>query len=152
MRLITLFIVFSLGTLKSDACTSSQMIKVRQLFHAARTEVKLKAFLSYVQKVDCVDAKPYLASAIMQQAEYAFSPLTKLKYFNKGKAQLEAFIAKHPQHIEARYVRVLVQKSVPSVLGYKSNIRTDKKYITSHLNTSKLSSTYQKTILKYINA
>lgn len=151
MRMICLLLVFSFGTLQSSACTSSQMIKVRNLFHAARTEAKLQTFFKYVKTVDCSDAKPYLASAIMQQAQYCYNPISKLKYFNKGKAQLEAFIAKHPQNIEARYVRVLVQKSVPAMLGYKSNIISDKKFITSQINKSQLSDTYQRTILKYIN-
>lgn len=151
MRTRTLLFIFLCTAHIASACTSSEMTKVRNLFHAARTESKLNTFLAYVKNVNCRDAKPYRAAAIMQQAEYAFSPISKLKYFNKGKAQLEAFINQNPSHIEARYVRLMVQKHVPSLLGYSANITEDKKFIVAHLSKSTLSSSYQKTILKYIN-
>lgn len=152
MRWLLFFIFLLLGSNVLQACTSREMTKTRNLFHVARTKSKLQTFLTYVKKVDCKNAKPYYASAIMQQAEYTINPIMKLKHFNKGKAMLESFIKKHPNNIEARYVRILVQNSVPSILGYKSNILADKQFIKSELGNSKISASYRKTILKYINS
>ena len=120
---------------------------IRSAYHEIRNEQQLEEFIQQLKKVDCEEAQPYLASAIMQKAKYAFFPTSKLKYFNRGKSLLENFIQINPDNLEARYVRVLVQSEIPYILGYKNNIKSDVKFIKSRINSSKLPSDFQEIIL-----
>ncbi|MCB0686700.1 MAG: hypothetical protein KDC53_09245 [Saprospiraceae bacterium] len=89
---------------------------------------------------------PYLAAATMKKAEYAFSPFQKFKYFNQGKKELELYIQKKPECVEARYIRYIVQKKIPTFLGYNKNMDTDKQYILENLAKSSIPPDYQEFI------
>jgi hypothetical protein len=127
------------------------MPSIRSAYHEIDSEQQLEEFIQQLKKIDCEEAQPYLASSIMQKAEYAFLPTSKLKFFIRGKGLLERFIQTNPNNLEARYVRVLVQRKIPSILRYKDNIKMDIEFIKSHLNNSKLPSDYQEVILSKIN-
>ena len=152
MRILSLIAAFTIISWTTFADDCNQMTAVRNHFHAARSATKLQYFLKFTKKIDCDQAYPYYASAIMKQAEYVSSPLKKLKYFKQGKAMLEKHITEHPNDLEARYVRILVQKNVPSILGYSNNIPSDTRFIKSRIANSGLSVSYKKTILKYIKS
>lgn len=152
MKAFFIMTVLSCLAIQGIASNCNDMSAVRNKFHAAGGAKKLQLFLSFVKKTDCPQAYPYMATAIMKQAEYVSSPLKKLQYFKKGKAMLENYIVKYPSDLEARYVRVMVQKNVPSILGYSDKILSDKKFIYAHISSSGLSGSYQKTILKYIKS
>lgn len=150
MKAVFIFLIactFSPG-LFAQGC--EKMTEVRNQFHKARSEKTVASFLSFAKKISCTKATPYVATATMRQAEFVNSPIQKLRYFKKGKAVLEQYIDQHPTDIEARYVRILVQKNIPSLLGYSSDIESDQKYIRAHIDHSNLSASYKKTILKYI--
>ena len=126
------------------------IVSIRTAYHKIRTEKQLEQFIKKFHGIDAEEAQPYLASAIMQKAQYAFLPTSKLKYFKQGKKQLESFIQNNPNNLEARYVRVLVQSNVPEILGYKNNIKSDIEFIKSHIKASKLPADYQKVMLTHI--
>ena len=111
----------------------------------------LDQFIEDVKETNCKEAQPYLASAIMQKAKYAFFPTTKFRYFNQGKELLENFIQAYPNNLEARYVRVLVQRNIPSILGYKDKIESDITFINSYIKEAKLPSDFKNVILSNIN-
>jgi hypothetical protein len=90
-----------------------------------------------MEAMTCKTTEPYLACAIMQRAEHTLWPPYKLKYFNSGKDRLEEYISSYPHEIEARYVRLLVQKESPSFLGYCDNISEDASYILDNLKKYK---------------
>ncbi|WP_435137059.1 hypothetical protein [Formosa sp. A9] len=119
------------------------MLSIREQYHLVQTENQLELFLDTLDAVECDDKTPYLASAIMRKAEFTSWPLKKISYFKEGKNMLEDFILKHPKHLEARYVRVLTQHSIPKFLGYSSNIDEDLQFINTHLETAELPENYK---------
>lgn len=147
MKLIAL--LFCLFFQSTDVgCDGIQ--SVRTAFHEIASEKQLDQFIEDVERINCKAAEPYLASAIMQKAKYAFFPTSKLKYFSQGKELLENFIQTYPNDLEARYVRILVQRSIPSFLGYKGQIESDIQFVNSHLKEAELSSDYKNVILSNI--
>ena len=124
--------------------------EVRYQYDDIRTEKDLLAFIAQVEAADCVEADPYMASAIMQKAQFALAPWTKYRYFLKGKAKLEDFIRENPENVDARYVRFLVQSHVPAFLGYKKNLVEDSTLILKLINQSDMRPAYKNQILYHI--
>jgi hypothetical protein len=125
---------------------------VRDHYHQINSEEQLEVFITNVEKMNCESITPYLASAIMQKAQYTYLPYKKLSYFSKGKKQLESFIEKKPGNIEARYVRLLVQHQSPGFLGYNKNMKEDKNFIKLNIHKSSLPLNYQKKILHILDS
>jgi len=136
------FILF----LSSPHC--SQREKMQQEFHTLETTGQIKRFLKTYEGTNCEDIKPYLFTAHMLLAKNAFWPHQKINHFTFGKEKLEEFIKKNPQHLEAKYLRMLVQRTCPSFLKYNENLFQDRIYVLKHLKNSSLPSDYKKTILK----
>ena len=76
----------------------------------------------------------------MLEANYLNNPISKLNYFNKGKDILEKSIKKDLENVELRYLRFTIQSKAPSILGYASDIKNDKKFLLKNwTNISDLS-------------
>lgn len=131
-----ILILFSFLFNNSYDC--SQINAVRNEYHALDSKDRLTAFLSKIENSNCKDFTPYIASAVMQQAEYVFSPVSKYNYFNKGRKMLEEYIRKNPSSIDARYIRVMVQKNAPAFLNYKSEIKSDIAFIRKNIGKSNM--------------
>lgn len=108
---------------------------VRDLYQqAADSEKKCKELLRALESYD-ENNHPlfagYKGSANMIMAKHVSNPLNKLSHFNKGKRQLEKAIEKRPKNVELRCLRFAVQSNVPGFLGYKDEIKADRKFILS---------------------
>lgn len=75
----------------------------------------------------------YHGAVLMAKGRHAFSPLNKLKYFNRGKDMLEAAIAEDLNNLELRFLRLTIQVNVPAILGYSSDIDKDVQYVEEQL-------------------
>lgn len=71
----------------------------------------------------------YLGGAQTVWANHVVNPISKLNTFNKGKKNIESAIAKEPENVELRFIRLSIQKNAPSFLGYKSNVKEDTELI-----------------------
>nr|WP_321450248.1 hypothetical protein [uncultured Carboxylicivirga sp.] len=139
--LFTILLFFSLN---------SGLDSIRYKYHSISDEASLDSFIEELKSNEGVSTV-YLASAYMQKAQYVLSPLKKLNYFNKGKDMLEEFILKHPDNIDARYVRFLVQTNSPSFLGYKSEIKIDKKFVQDNIKSAGFKEDMADLMLKVLN-
>jgi len=74
----------------------------------------------------------YLGSLQTIWANHVFSPISKLKTFNKGKKNIEQAIKKEPDNVELRFIRLSVQKNAPTFLEYHSNIKEDIQFIKNN--------------------
>ena len=146
-----LFLLFLSLSVQSYDVDCDKIISIRTAFHEIATESQLDEFIENTEEKNCKEAQPYLASAIMQKAKYAFFPTSKFRYFNQGKELLENFIDAYPHNLEARYVRVLVQRNIPSLLGYKDNIESDIKFINLYIKEANLPADFKNVILNNIN-
>ena len=120
---------------------------VRMQYHQANSKESLESFISVLEKSNLPVSEVYLASAYMQKAKYVFSPYNKLKYFNKGKDMLEAFLSKNPNSVDGKYVRYLVQRNAPSFLGYSSEIESDREFIKEHIDKANIGVDIKKMML-----
>lgn len=148
----TILAILLFFSIQSAAADCDKMMELRTQFHSTSTMLKLNNFLRDAQKMDCDKMRPYYAAAYMKKAQFAWSPIEKLLLFKKGKLLLESYIKEHPTCIEARYVRVLVQKNVPDILSYSANLTGDKNYILAHITQSNLSSAYKELIINNITS
>jgi len=144
MLKLCVLLILTLTSLNCD-----KMTKVRSEFHGIDSEEKLTSFLSAFENVNCIEAAPYIASAIMTKSRYAFIT-KKMKYFNNGKEKLERFIIENPNDIESKYVRLLVQTEIPSFLNYSDNISQDSLFIETHISNANLPIEYKELILENI--
>ena len=71
----------------------------------------------------------YKGAATIIKAKYAVSPVKKLSLFKDGKLLIEQAISRDTNSIEMRYIRLTIQKNLPSFLHYNSNILTDKDFL-----------------------
>ncbi|MBC7451291.1 MAG: hypothetical protein H7259_07355 [Cytophagales bacterium] len=79
----------------------------------------------------------YVGMVESMLAEHTSNPMKKLSYFNEGKSKLEKAIAALPLDVELRYLRLMLQLNVPSLLGYSGNISSDRAYIVQHIASRK---------------
>ncbi len=85
------------------------------------------------QYADSPEELGYEAAYHMFMAKHSSSPFKKMAYFRDGKKMLEDQIAKNPQNVELRYIRLCIQYYIPSYLGYKGNIEEDKQFLVNNL-------------------
>lgn len=144
--MLLILLVYSIMTI--NGC--DDMAVIRDQYHTIDSKDQLNSFIAKLELNDCMDAIPYHASATMQKAQYSFWPTAKLKYFKRGKKMLEAFIKSHPDNIEARYVRYLVQSEIPGILGYNDDMDEDYAYILSNIANTQLPKDYKTLILNNV--
>ncbi|KAB1068654.1 hypothetical protein F6U93_05920 [Tamlana haliotis] len=101
-----------------------------QEYHKALTKEKEQEFIAKYEKSNEIDIKAYVVSFKMKQAKYERMPWNKMKVFTTYKNQLEELISKHPGNMNLRYVRLVIQENVPSILNYSSDIENDKAYLS----------------------
>ncbi|KEQ28486.1 hypothetical protein N180_02300 [Pedobacter antarcticus 4BY] len=77
----------------------------------------------------------YKGAAEMMQAKYGFNPFSKYKSFKRGKLLLEEAVKKDDKDIEVRFLRFTIQTNLPQFLGYDKQVKQDKKFLLTHLNT-----------------
>lgn len=76
----------------------------------------------------------YLGGLQTIWANHVFSPISKWNTFKKGKGNIEQAIKIEPENVELRFIRLSIQKNIPSFLGYKSNIDEDIEFIKKNRN------------------
>lgn len=146
---MTKFIAILLFVFSHTNC--SEIAVIRKNFHEIDSKEQLYEFIEFTEKNYCIEVEPYLASAIMMKAEYVFFPHTKMKYFKNGKKRLETFINEHPDNLEAKYMRFLIQSEIPSFLNYNDNIESDFNQINQDIQSSTLPEEYKNVITTNIN-
>jgi len=92
-------------------------------------------------------AKAYQAASTCMMAEYVFSPIKKLKYFNQGKTSLEDLIAE-AKSVENVYLRLLIQLNIPRLLNYYKNIDEDIAFLEAELPGAKIDVDYKYTMIR----
>jgi hypothetical protein len=67
----------------------------------------------------------YEGALITLRAKHASWPPRKLQHLRQGLAVLDAVIAAHPDHAEARYLRLMSCYYLPAILGRAGSVRED---------------------------
>ena len=77
----------------------------------------------------------YKAAAQIIKAKFA-KGASKISTVKSGIKSLENVIKTNPNDLELRVIRLSIQENLPAIVGYKSNIKEDKNYITTKYPTS----------------
>lgn len=112
---------------------------VRTLYGKATTEEsdceKLLRVLPPYEDTNDETLKAYRACATMLNAQYVWSPFTKMSYFKNGRNHLQKSVEADPDNVEIRYLRFTIQTESPAFLGYNEEISEDKNMLISSLNS-----------------
>lgn len=130
---------------------NSDLEIIRAAFQGIRSEEDIEKILSYevqeskVEEVNIIMA--YKAASECMMAEYVFSPISKLKYFNSGKKNLEAAIAED-KHVENIYLRLMIQLNVPKMLNYHDQVEGDIDFLEDRLPASTIDPAYKRVMME----
>jgi hypothetical protein len=72
-----------------------------------------------------VTVTAYQGALITLRAKHATWPPTKLRHLRSGLAILDSVVVHHPEHVEARWLRLMSCYSLPGVLGRKRSVSED---------------------------
>lgn len=135
---IVLFVFFTdLASVRSGFATA----------HTNKTNAEVFFKQSSDLKDDSVSALAYKAAGKMIQSKFETDRKNKKEYFKSGALALNALIDKNPKHVEARFIRLVIQQNTPAILKYNSNINDDKDvvfagYATADLDVKKAIKNY----------
>ncbi|WGQ10868.1 hypothetical protein QG516_04270 [Pedobacter gandavensis] len=149
----TVFLMFML-LFSNIHAAEPEIQEIKQLFQAS---AKSKSAANQLLKLlaDVTESSSpllisYKGAAEMMQAKYAWSPVAKVKRFNTGKRLIETAVKKAPDHLEIRFLRFAIQTNLPAFLNYNDEIQNDKKFVLTHLKTTK-DKTLKQNIVKYLS-
>lgn len=146
--LVPLVLAFFL--MSAGVQSSNFMVELRKRFQEIKSEEDIERLLNLDAQKGTIEhqtLKAYQAAATCMQAEYAFSPVKKLRYFNRGKEALEENILAQ-KTVENVYLRLLIQLNVPRILNYNKSIETDLKYLDQSLAGAEIPVDYKYTMIK----
>lgn len=104
--------------------------------------------LSLLKSATIPEKDAYEGALLMKKAGVINgTPKEKLALFKKGRAKLEASIAKDSNNVEYRFLRLIIQEHAPKILKYKSDIDDDAKVVSS--NFKNFPDFLQKFVLDY---
>lgn len=93
------------------------------------TAEALSKSLSQITEEDDATLIAYKGALLTLKAKFSRAIRDKKKYFKEGATLLEHAIAKAPENIEIRCLRMGVQENAPKILKYKGDLEEDKQFI-----------------------
>lgn len=131
--------------------TPQSLKNIRQAyFSAAPDERQLPAFKTALDHYPAKDRYfyCYLSAYNSLQSKYAHTFDKKLMYFNLCKKQMNQSL-ELGESFDARFIRFCIQSNTPGILGYKSDLEKDKRFILDHLG-SETHSEYKKQVKLFL--
>ena len=105
--------------------------KIRLQYPKAVSDKEIcKAMISELEKSEVKETElAYLGAFQAIWANHTINPISKLSSFKKGKKNIEKAIKQNPNQVEIRFIRLSIQYNIPKMLGYYSDIATDKDFV-----------------------
>lgn len=97
----------------------------------------------------------YQAAAEALLAKHSWNPVNKYTYLKNAQALLDRAVNADKKNPEIRFLRLYIQRSIPSYMGMSRDIMDDKKAIMENLdqlNSSQLGQKITEYIVKYMSA
>lgn len=125
---------------------------VRNEFHK-NTEQSLENIINFklTEGPEYDQILAYVGASNAKMASYVSSPISKLKYFNKGKTKLNESLAKK-KSVETAYLRLLIQLNAPSFLNYNDFIEEDLSFFEKNIQTDPLPLKFKKEMIDNLKA
>lgn len=141
MRFLIFLMFFNFGS------TNKGLDAVRKDFPNINSLEQVEQSLKILETNGDVTSKGYYAAMLFMKSKYVIFPLTKFKYFKKGKLLLDDLVFNNQNNIEIRYIRFLLQSEMPSFLGYNKNLEEDYLVIIKGVESYNLSNNFKNKML-----
>lgn len=146
-----IIVALLLVNLMSNAQENTALETVRLEFQGIKNEADIEKLLTFENKeaeeTELHTIKAYQAAGTCMMANYETSPISKLKYFNDGKKNLEELIRKGKE-VETVYLRLLLQLNVPRILNYYKNIHEDMAFLDASLAKAPINLPYKRIMIE----
>lgn len=134
------FLILSLLLVSSPAAAQrpapAPLEPVRRLYLAAVEDASgIRPALAEVERLlgDGVPETPHARAALtayagaisLLRAKHGSWPPARLRHLREGLAVLDSVVAAHPEHAEARYLRLMSCYYLPGILGRNWSVRED---------------------------
>jgi len=133
-KLLTVISFFFLISMNPSISEVRKMYKKASKSKEATIELHSK--LASIKNNDNYILHAYKAASLTLMAKYAKGIKNKKNYFKEGVLLLESIVAKHPNNLELRFIRLTIQENSPKIVKYKNNINKDKVFIIKNLNSN----------------
>jgi hypothetical protein len=118
--------------------SGSDLTEIRKQLDLAANDSKVaELFSARFKDLNEKTAAPVMlgfkAISEMIQAKHAFSLISKVSHFKKGKRLLELAISKNASNPELIFFRYTTQVNVPAMLNYSANVKADRQLLVNFL-------------------
>ena len=135
---IIIFIFFVGGaSIQGHAQSLDEIKNIRnELFYTDFNFDKCQKYYDYI--VSLKDKSPlvqaYQAAAESLMAKHSWNPLNKFSYLKNAQTLLNDAVKADEDNPEIRFLRLYIQRSIPSYMGMSNDITEDKAAILTHLD------------------
>lgn len=131
-------IILTLGCafLASGYSLATPVNDVRAAYQTAhKSESYFNEFYELIGEYDGADPVllAYNASATALKGKFAMSPVTKVKHAKIALAQLDSLCLQHAEHTEILFLRLAIERNIPSFLNMSGHIEKDTEKIINTL-------------------
>lgn len=95
---------------------------------------EFETFLELHEDRKDLTIEAYRSAICFLWSDYYFNPVKKWNCFIKGKTSMEQLIQRNPNNIEIRFLRLTIQENIPDFLGYNSDTKEDRQFISENIN------------------
>lgn len=141
MKLLFFFLIF-------NSLSASVLDDVRNQFPRINSLEEAEFHMNFLENEKEPESKAYYAAMLFMKAKYAKFPLTKYRYFKKGKLALDQLIQKNKMNVEMRYLRFVFQNEMPTFLNYYCNVQEDFSAIANGLEKNNLTRDFKHKIVE----
>jgi len=146
-----IIVALLLVNLMGRAQENTALQKIRLEFQEIQDKADIERILAFdyynAKEAEQEMIKAYQAAGTCMRANYETSPISKLKYFNEGKKDLDELI-RTGKEVENIYLRLLLQLNVPRLLNYNKNIEEDMAFLDTSLAKSPIDLSYKKLMIE----
>lgn len=118
---------------------NSSLTEVRELYsNVTNSKEKQQQFIAYMQKGNSNSAvfQAYKGASLVMTSKTAQRNERK-NLFVQGAEMIENAVAKEPENMEIRMIRLSIQENIPKAFNYNANIQEDVDFIKNKLKTTK---------------
>jgi len=145
MKYLGLIVIFFISLVMG-----TPLENVRNQFPTINSLEQTEKYLDELENEEDETLQGYFAAMYFMKSKYVKFPLTKLKYFKKGKLLLDELISNNQNNIEIRYIRYLLQSEIPDFLGYNNYLEEDFFHIIENVEASNLNRNFKLKMLQNI--
>lgn len=133
--ILTIFFISGISNVYSQSDNTLRQIR-NELFYTEFNFDKCVEYYNSIVKLNIETplVQAYQAAAQSLMAKHSWNPVSKFTYLKDAQALLNQAVMKDQDNPEIRFLRLYIQRSIPSYMGMSKDITEDKKVILANLD------------------